>query len=551
MEEQKYPRVSIIILNWNGLEDTIECLESLKEITYPDYDVIVVDNGSEGNDIEILRQRFENYIHIIENGINYGFCEGNNIAIRWLLDNSKPDYFLLLNNDTVVAPEFLTELVKVAESHPSSGIIGPKAYLYDDPNRFWLVWFEVDMNKGRAFHVGSGEYDRGQYENIKDVDYVAGSCLLIKLKVIQNVGLLDTSYFAYWDEADYCLRVRKGGYKIIYAPKAIIWHKVSASAKQVSGIYEYYNTRNGFLFMKKYASKKQLSCFLLRFFFIYFWFHIGVLLLYHRNVRSFKSFLKGTKHGILILLLTGQSRVANFSKMLYRNTLHALHYMNFAKAMEARVISSFLEPRRGEKVCDIACGTGQQSIVMVKMGCRVCGIDMNDRAIETAKLIAEGYDCDFRVGNAEMLPYKSGDFDKVVSVCALEHFDDDDRALHEMYRVLKVSGVLVLTVDSFSCKGIKRSLQEVHRKSAHVKHYYTDSQLAEKLQNAGFEVKGIKYLIRSPVSAFFFNLGIRLNHGLIFRALFPVAYPASVLSERIFGRTRGGYLLAIKAQKTE
>ena len=98
----------------------------------------MVDNGSEGNDVEVLREKFADYIHIIENNQNYGFTKGNNIAIRWLID-SQPDYFLLLNNDTKVDPEFLNEMVKVAEENPTTGIVGPKTYLYDEPNRFWLV----------------------------------------------------------------------------------------------------------------------------------------------------------------------------------------------------------------------------------------------------------------------------------------------------------------------------------------------------------------------------------------------------------------------------
>jgi GT2 family glycosyltransferase/ubiquinone/menaquinone biosynthesis C-methylase UbiE len=546
-----HPKVSIIILNWNGLKDTIECLESLKKITYPNYEVIVVDNSSEGNDVEVLGQRFGDYIHIIVNDKNYGFAEGNNTGMRYVLNNSNPDYFLLLNNDTIVDPEFLTELVKVAESKPSSGVIGPKTYLYDDPNRFWLVWFEVDMHKGRPFHVGSREIDRGQYENTKNVDYVAGSCLLIKLSVVRNVGLFDKSYFCYWDEADYCLRVRKGGYKIVYVPKAKIWHKVSRSAKRIGGFSEYYNTRNRFLFMKKHASEGQLASFLLWFFLRDFWFQSGVLLLYHKDAKSLKSFYKGIMHGILMELLTDQGRVANFAKILYRNTLHLLHYMNFAKAMEARIISSFLELRRGEKVCDIACGTGEQSIKMARRGSKVYGIDINGRAIEISKLIAEGYDCDFRVGNAERLPYDSHMFDKVVCICALEHFNDDNKALKEMSRVLKIGGILVLTVDSFTYTGIKNHLQETHRDDHHVVNYYSNSQLTQKLRKAGFEVEETKYFISSPMSAFFFNLGIRLRSGVIFRFLFPIAYPLSVISDYFFSRESEGYLLAMKARKVE
>src|SRR4030042_2187559 len=129
------PKVSIIILNWNGLEDTIECLNSLKKITYPNYKVILVDNGSKGNDARVLREKFGDYIHLIENDRNYGYAKGVNIGIRYALANSASEYILLLNNDTVVAPDFLNQLVKLAESDSSVGIVGPKTYYYGSSSR--------------------------------------------------------------------------------------------------------------------------------------------------------------------------------------------------------------------------------------------------------------------------------------------------------------------------------------------------------------------------------------------------------------------------------
>ena len=112
--EKVTAKVSIIILNWNKYEETIECLDSLRNITYPNYNIILVDNGSEGPDVKILGERYGNYINIIKNDKNYGFAEGCNIGLRYALSNKNPDYVLLLNNDTIVDPNFLTELVKVA-----------------------------------------------------------------------------------------------------------------------------------------------------------------------------------------------------------------------------------------------------------------------------------------------------------------------------------------------------------------------------------------------------------------------------------------------------
>jgi len=306
-----YPKVSIIILNWNGLEDTIECLESLKKITYPNYEVILVDNGSRGNDAQVLQEKFSDYIRLIKNDKNYGYAKGNNIGIRHALSNSQPDYILLLNNDTVVDPEFLTEMVKVTEGDDQNGIVGPKTYLYDTPTQFWLAWANIDMHRGRVSFVGFGETDEGQYDDVREVHgYVAGSCLLIKQQVIQNIGLFDESYFCYWDETDYCFRVRKAGYKIAYAPHAKIWHKKSVRLKiwyktlrrgdQVNTpLYcVYYMTRNNFKFMKKHATKGQYRSFLVYFFGYRFWFTTGVCLLYYRDIRQFGAFYRGIRDGL-------------------------------------------------------------------------------------------------------------------------------------------------------------------------------------------------------------------------------------------------------------
>ena len=123
------PKVSIIILNWNGLQDTIACLESLQKVTYPNCAITVVDNGSKGDDVQILRDRYGNHVHIVANDNNYGFSEGNNIGIRASL-HQEADYLLLLNNDTVVAPNFLAELVQAAVDHNDTCIVHPKIYDY-------------------------------------------------------------------------------------------------------------------------------------------------------------------------------------------------------------------------------------------------------------------------------------------------------------------------------------------------------------------------------------------------------------------------------------
>lgn len=339
-----YPKVSIIILNWNGWKDAIECLESLYQITYPNYEVIVVDNGSEDDSIQKIKEYCEGKIEVeskffeypsenkpikiieyereeteaeggkqgevgdlpsykklilIKNEKNYGFAEGNNVGVRYALKALNPSYVLLLNNDTVVDPDFLRELVKVAENDERIGIMGAVNYYYDKPEKVWFCGGKINFWKGKVYNIRVNEMNKGQCDKIREVDYVAGSCFFVSKEVIEKIGMLDHEYFAYWEEADWCIRALKAGYKIINVPNAKIWHKVSSTTKKISGFFEYYNTRNTFLFMKKNTTRIQFFSFILWFFVFNFWFMTGILLIYHKNMKALISFYKGIKDGLL------------------------------------------------------------------------------------------------------------------------------------------------------------------------------------------------------------------------------------------------------------
>jgi len=225
-----YPKVSIIVLNWNGLDDTIECLESLHKITYPNYQVIVVDNGSEGEDVRVLGEKFGYYVHIIENDRNYGFAEGNNIGMRYAINSYAPDYLLLLNNDTVVAPDFLDELVKVVESDSKIGIASPKIYYYEFKSRNDVIWFaggRIEWWRRWVYpHIGCRDNDLPQYQKITTVDWASGAAMLLKSSVVEKLSLLNSGYFFGNEDVEYCIKARKNGFNIVYVPAARVWHKI-------------------------------------------------------------------------------------------------------------------------------------------------------------------------------------------------------------------------------------------------------------------------------------------------------------------------------------
>ena len=303
------PKVSIIILNWNGLGDTVHCLESLNKITYPSYDIIVVDNGSEGNDAGILREEFKDHINIIENDKNYGFAEGCNIGMRYALKNSAPDYILLLNNDTTVAPDFLAEMVKIAENDPLIGIAGPKIYFSDEPNKIQSVGIQIDLRTGESLSVGLNKIDVGQFDEIREVDWVYGCALLIKRTTIEDIGLLDPAYFAYVEEVDWCIRCKKSGYKVVFIPKARIWHKGHFTPDELFGLPLYYTTRNQFLFMWKHSGKSRFISFFMQFLSKELLLPTMLALLLRRR-EDFKSLCiryRATYHGIRLIIRRNKS----------------------------------------------------------------------------------------------------------------------------------------------------------------------------------------------------------------------------------------------------
>jgi GT2 family glycosyltransferase len=231
------PKVCIVTLNWNGLEDTIECLDSLKKVTYPNYEVVVVDNASSGKDVPVLRDKYADYAHVIANDKNHGFSEGNNIAIRYALEK-QADYVLLLNNDTVVDPGFLSELVTIAESDKRVGIESAKVYFYDSPNRLWHVGGKVNWHLGTFKTYGANQEDLGQFDQVADRDFVYATAMLIRRRLIDTIGLLDSKFFFGIEEYDYCQRAKKAGFRVVYVPKAKVWHKIGASRKKLASYPE-------------------------------------------------------------------------------------------------------------------------------------------------------------------------------------------------------------------------------------------------------------------------------------------------------------------------
>jgi GT2 family glycosyltransferase len=244
------PKISAILLNYNNEHFTIDCLQSLAHVTYSNLEAVVVDNGSKPESIQAVKAVAGNAI-VLELGKNLGFTGGNNEGLKYALANGA-DYIILLNNDTIVAPDMFDILIETMEKDPSIGVVGPMIYYYDAPDLIWSVGGHINWNNGLTNMLGLNEQDKGQFgEKPQATDFVTGCALLARRDVWEKIGGLDENFFIYYEETEWCVRASRAGFKIVYVPTAMMWHKIGLDARATTPGYYYYMTRNRLLFASK------------------------------------------------------------------------------------------------------------------------------------------------------------------------------------------------------------------------------------------------------------------------------------------------------------
>jgi GT2 family glycosyltransferase len=248
-----YPKVAVIVLNWNGHDVLGDCLRSLNSLSYPAVETIVVDNASSDDSVKIVKNEFANCL-LIENVVNVGFSAGNNQGIRMAFERGN-DYIMLLNNDTILDRDCVTWLVERAESDPKIGAVSPKIYFADPRDRLWFAGGKFSYWKGRNGLIGYAQQDEDRYTQPGEMEFISGCALLASREVWQEVGELDELYFWAGEDVDWSLRLRKAGYKLFYEPRSQVWHRVSYSMLQSNGEAGrlYYYTRNNILYMWRHA----------------------------------------------------------------------------------------------------------------------------------------------------------------------------------------------------------------------------------------------------------------------------------------------------------
>ncbi|WP_297423406.1 glycosyltransferase family 2 protein [Clostridium sp.] len=296
------PRVFIILVNYNAYKDTIECVESLRKIDYLNYKIIIVDNASTNDSFEILTRSLKDCI-IIKSKKNLGFAGGNNLGLRYALDEGA-DYIMLLNNDTLVEPNFLSNMLNSFHQDNKIGIVGCKIMYHPQKDIIWYGGGNINWFKFIGEHHGIKELDRGQCDEEKEVDFITGCCLLIKSSVIRRIGFLSEEYFMYFEDVDFCVKVKEAGYKVWYNSKSVIYHKVGLSGGGEESVFSIkWCTRNRLLFMKKYKNRVSKFTYILANIFIYTtrWIRYIQYKMKGKNDKA-EAIIEGIKEGMQLIM---------------------------------------------------------------------------------------------------------------------------------------------------------------------------------------------------------------------------------------------------------
>lgn len=265
----KIPKVFIVILNWNRKDDTLATVKNIEGLVVRGYELVtvVVDNGSTDGSRKVLTgyKISTGKYKYIQNSKNLGFAEGNNVGMRYCLIRGA-NYVMLLNDDTIVDKNLIIDLLGVFKKYPDAGILAPKIYFakgYEFRKRYkagelgrviWYAGGDIDWNNVYGSNHGVDSVDTGQFDKVVDTDFATGCCMFVRKEVLKKVGLFDKRYFAYLEDADLSQKAKKAGYRILYAPPAKLWHKVSQSSGIGSDLNDYFITRNRMIFGLSYAS---------------------------------------------------------------------------------------------------------------------------------------------------------------------------------------------------------------------------------------------------------------------------------------------------------
>lgn len=294
--------LAIIIVNWNGYQYTKNCLRSLRDIQYEDYEIILVDNGSKDKSGDKLKFEFPE-VTLISLASNTGFTGGNNAGIEYALSTNK-EFVMLLNNDTVVTLDFAMVLVSKIKSDAKIGAVQPKIMLNEDRDTIWNGGTDFSTTWTTTKTFGTGKKDEGQFNLQREVPWITGCCFLVRTSIIKEVGLLDNHYFAYYEDVDWSFRIRNAGYHLLYEPKAVIYHEVGKANESMESFGEgnlspfshYVNMRNHIYLVRKFA--RGINRFTSYLYQLYKLSGYCLYFLFRGRFKKLKSSVRGFYHGL-------------------------------------------------------------------------------------------------------------------------------------------------------------------------------------------------------------------------------------------------------------
>ena len=227
-------KVAIIIINWNSFDYTNDCLQSLAEMEGDQAEVVLVDNCSSDDSLQRLKGLYPD-LHYVENDDNLGFSEGNNTGIEYALEQDF-EYLLLLNNDTFVAPDFLSEMLKVMDADTSVGAVQPKIYYNHDRNLIWSAGGRFSTAFTRSWTIGNNKQDKGGYDVQKEIDWITGCAFLVRSEIVREIGGLSNLFFyGCYDDVEWSLRIKEARHRLMYCPTSVVYHAVAASSSGAKG----------------------------------------------------------------------------------------------------------------------------------------------------------------------------------------------------------------------------------------------------------------------------------------------------------------------------
>ena len=282
--------VAIVVLNYNGKDLVLECLRCLMTTDYEVAKIVVVDNGSSDGSVEAIKRFFPS-VRVIGNRHNAGVAGGRNLGLNWVKANIAPTYVIFLDNDTQVEPASVGSMIDVADRHPGIGMVAPKAFRQRGDRRLLSAGgMHFNPYTGGLRDVATGECDRGQYDQIRDIQACPGFAFLVRTTVFDKIGGFDDNFNPYgWEDVDLSLRASQAGYRIVYAPHSVVYHAGGRSGRGINNIYERQKAQNMFYFVKRHTTSWQWLCFL-------------YLLPLRTLVRTMKEILTGNAKLVLIWL---------------------------------------------------------------------------------------------------------------------------------------------------------------------------------------------------------------------------------------------------------